>query len=175
MNSSQLESSLERLLRTVSPQTAEILDRALCGKEITVDEATRLFDAEGSDLLAMIAAADDLRARTVGDVVTYVINRNINFTNVCVKACGFCAFSRGHLGRGRLLSTHRRNYPACTRSARIGRQRSLRASRSRAWHGWLALCQSLPRVERSASGSAYSWVFSRRSALRFHADWRQCS
>jgi 7,8-didemethyl-8-hydroxy-5-deazariboflavin synthase CofH subunit len=97
MNSSQLESSLERLLRKVSPQTAEILDHALCGKDITVDEATQLFDAEGSDLLALIAAADDLRSRTVGDVVTYVINRNINFTNVCVKACGFCAFSRGHL------------------------------------------------------------------------------
>src|ERR1043165_5744785 len=97
MNSAQLESSLKRLLRTVSPQTAEILDRALSGKDITVDEATRLFDADGSDLLAMIAAADDLRSRTVGDVVTYVINRNINFTNVCVKACGFCAFSRGHL------------------------------------------------------------------------------
>jgi 7,8-didemethyl-8-hydroxy-5-deazariboflavin synthase CofH subunit len=45
----------------------------------------------------MIAAADSLRMHTVGDVVTYVINRNINFTNVCIKACGFCAFSRGHL------------------------------------------------------------------------------
>src|ERR1044072_2921149 len=97
MNSAQLESSLERLLRTISPQTAEILDHALSGKNITVEQATRLFDADGSDLLAMIAAADDLRSRTVGDVVTYVINRNINFTNVCVKACGFCAFSRGHL------------------------------------------------------------------------------
>ena len=97
MNSAQLESSLERLLRTTSPQTAEILDHALSGKDITVEQATRLFDADGSDLLAMIAAADDLRSRTVGDVVTYVINRNINFTNVCVKACGFCAFSRGHL------------------------------------------------------------------------------
>ena len=97
MNSAQLESSLERLLRTISTQTAEILDHALSGKDITVEQATRLFDADGSDLLAMIAAADDLRSRTVGDVVTYVINRNINFTNVCVKACGFCAFSRGHL------------------------------------------------------------------------------
>jgi FO synthase subunit 2 len=48
--------------------------------------------------LALIAAADHLRAQSVGDVVTYVINRNINFTNVCVKSCGFCAFSRGHLG-----------------------------------------------------------------------------
>jgi len=93
----QLESSLEHLLRTVSKPTAEILDRALSDQDISVDEATHLFDADGSDLLAMIAAADALRARTVGDVVTYVINRNINFTNVCVKACGFCAFSRGHL------------------------------------------------------------------------------
>ncbi len=97
MNFPQLESSLERLLRTVSPRTAAILDRALCGADITVEESAHLFDADGSDLLAMIAAADELRARTVGDVVTYVVNRNINFTNVCVKACGFCAFSRGHL------------------------------------------------------------------------------
>jgi 7,8-didemethyl-8-hydroxy-5-deazariboflavin synthase CofH subunit len=81
----------------VSVGTAPILERALSGHDISVDEAARLFDADGSDLLAMIAAADELRARTVGDVVTYVINRNINFTNVCVKACGFCAFSRGHL------------------------------------------------------------------------------
>ena len=81
----------------MSHATGEILDRALSDQDITIDEAAHLFDAEGSDLLAMIAAADCLRARTVGDVVTYVINRNINFTNVCVKACGFCAFSRGHL------------------------------------------------------------------------------
>jgi 2-iminoacetate synthase ThiH len=97
MNFPRLGSSLERMLCTVSQGTAQILDRALGGEDITVDEATRLFDADGSDLLTMIAAADELRARTVGDVVTYVINRNINFTNVCVKACGFCAFSRGHL------------------------------------------------------------------------------
>ena len=97
MNSPRLESSLERLLGAVSVGTAPILERALSGHDISVDEAARLFDADGSDLLAMIAAADELRARTVGDVVTYVINRNINFTNVCVKACGFCAFSRGHL------------------------------------------------------------------------------
>jgi 7,8-didemethyl-8-hydroxy-5-deazariboflavin synthase CofH subunit len=93
----QLEASLEKLLDTVSRPTAEILDRALSGHDLSIDAAAYLFDAAGSDLLAMIAAADALRARTVGDVVTYVINRNINFTNVCVKACGFCAFSRGHL------------------------------------------------------------------------------
>jgi FO synthase subunit 2 len=97
MNFPHLQTSLDRLLSTVAPETAHILDRALSGDEISVDDGVRLFDAEGSELLAMTAAADYLRAQTVGDVVTYVINRNINFTNVCVKACGFCAFSRGHL------------------------------------------------------------------------------
>src|SRR5215813_6302658 len=97
MSLPHLETALDRLLSTVSPTVGRILDRALAGADITVDEATRLFDADGSDLLATMAAADHLRAMTVGDVITYVVNRNINFTNVCVKACGFCAFSRGHL------------------------------------------------------------------------------
>ena len=97
MNFPHLESSLNRLLTTASRATAAILERALSGEDLTVDEATTLFEADGADLLAMLAAADQLRAQTVGDVVSYVINRNINFTNVCVKQCGFCAFSRGHL------------------------------------------------------------------------------
>jgi 7,8-didemethyl-8-hydroxy-5-deazariboflavin synthase CofH subunit len=97
MDFSHLQISLERLLSTVTPVTGHILDRALSGSEIEVDEAAHLFDVDGSELLAMTAAADHLRSETVGDIVTYVINRNINFTNVCVKGCGFCAFSRGHL------------------------------------------------------------------------------
>src|SRR5713226_4543 len=92
-----LEPSLDRLLSAVTPSIGQILDRALGGEEITVDEAAQLFDASGTDLLIITAVADDLRKKTVGDTVTYVVNRNINFTNVCVKACGFCAFSRGHL------------------------------------------------------------------------------
>ena len=97
MNLPHLESSLNRLLSVTSRATAAILDRALAGQDLSVDDATMLFEAEGADLLAILAAADQLRAQTVGDVVSYVINRNINFTNVCVKQCGFCAFSRGHL------------------------------------------------------------------------------
>ena len=97
MSLPHLEAALDRLLSTVSPAVGHILDRALAGADITVDEATSLFDADGSDLPALTAAADYQRAKTAGDVVTYVVNRNINFTNVCVKACGFCAFSRGHL------------------------------------------------------------------------------
>jgi len=98
------EMSLDSLLSRVSPATARILDRALAGAEVGVAEGARLFDAPGTDLLALIAVADHLRQKGVGDVATYVVNRNINFTNVCVKACGFCAFSRGHLaGEGYFL------------------------------------------------------------------------
>jgi FO synthase subunit 2 len=91
-----LHQSIDVLLNEVSPFTGRILDRALAGKEITVEEATALFDASGQDLWVMTAAADYLRRKTVGSLVTYVVNRNINFTNVCIKRCGFCAFSRGH-------------------------------------------------------------------------------
>src|SRR5215475_12217780 len=89
MNFPHLETSLDRLLTNIAPETARILDRALSGNDISVDDGKRLFDAEGSDLLAMTAAADHLRAKTFGEVVTFVINRNINFTNVCVKPAAF--------------------------------------------------------------------------------------
>ncbi|MGQ9572411.1 MAG: 5-amino-6-(D-ribitylamino)uracil--L-tyrosine 4-hydroxyphenyl transferase CofH [Dehalococcoidia bacterium] len=93
----QPPSSCERLLGAIDPAVARILDMALEGKDISQEEAAILFDAEGPALNALVLAADELRRRTVGDVVTYVINRNVNFTNVCIKRCGFCAFSRGHL------------------------------------------------------------------------------
>ena len=80
----------------VDPEVARILTRALEGHDITVDEAVTLFETSGPSLTATMQTADELRRRSVGDVVTYVINRNINFTNVCIKHCGFCAFSREH-------------------------------------------------------------------------------
>lgn len=91
-----LRSSWERMLGAIDPAVARVLDKSLEGKDISQEEAVALFDAEGPALNPLILAADELRRRTVGDVVTYVINRNINFTNVCTKRCGFCAFSRGH-------------------------------------------------------------------------------
>src|SRR5207237_6258890 len=72
------------------------LTRALDGAEISWQEALRLCETTGADFHAIVFAADELRERQVGDVVTYVVNRNINFTNVCVKHCGFCAFSRNY-------------------------------------------------------------------------------
>jgi 7,8-didemethyl-8-hydroxy-5-deazariboflavin synthase CofH subunit len=73
-----------------------ILDRALEGRELSAWDGEALFAAESDDLQRLLATADELRRRRVGDGVGYVINRNVNFTNVCVKRCGFCAFSRGH-------------------------------------------------------------------------------
>jgi len=73
-----------------------ILDKAEAEQELTVEEGAELFAAEDDDLQRLIAAADGRRQRRAGDRVAYVVNRNINFTNVCTKRCGFCAFSRGH-------------------------------------------------------------------------------
>jgi FO synthase subunit 2 len=70
------------------------LDRALSDKEISEDQAVELFDSNGTEMNVIVLVANELRRRTVGNNVTYVINRNINFTNVCIKRCGFCAFSR---------------------------------------------------------------------------------
>jgi FO synthase subunit 2 len=70
------------------------LDAALDGRRPSWRELLPLTEATGADLHALCATADALRAQQVGDAVTYVVNRNINFTNVCVKKCGFCAFSR---------------------------------------------------------------------------------
>ena len=86
--------NLEGMLKAIRPEVGAGLDRALSGLDITSEEAVVLFGTEGREYNAMVMVADDLRRRTVGDVVTYVVNRNINFTNVCIKRCGFCAFSR---------------------------------------------------------------------------------
>ncbi|MEW6589156.1 MAG: 5-amino-6-(D-ribitylamino)uracil--L-tyrosine 4-hydroxyphenyl transferase CofH [Thermoproteota archaeon] len=87
-------SQIDSLLKNADPLIADILDRALEEKEITVEEGVRLYDAKGIDFHLVGMVADELRRRRVGDIVTFVVNRNINFTNVCIKQCGFCAFSR---------------------------------------------------------------------------------
>jgi len=75
---------------------SSILARALEGRELAAEEGEALCHARGRDLHALVAAADEMRARQAGELVTYVVNRNINFTNVCIKHCTFCAFSRDH-------------------------------------------------------------------------------
>jgi FO synthase len=76
---------------------AEVLDGVLLGQEPGEDELTTLFSARGHEVRAVAEVADALRRRIVGDVVTFVANRNINYTNVCTFKCRFCAFSKGPL------------------------------------------------------------------------------
>jgi len=72
-----------------------ILERSLAGNPPVVAETEALFGARGDQVEAVAWTADQLRRRTVGDLVTYVVNRNINYTNLCYFRCGFCAFSKG--------------------------------------------------------------------------------
>jgi FO synthase len=81
--SPSLRSSLEQILATQD------------GGAISLEAAYELAHAEGSDLLGLLCAANQLRAELSGNLVTYVVNRNINFTNICFVGCKFCAFSRG--------------------------------------------------------------------------------
>jgi FO synthase len=81
------------------PRTAvtEVLDGVLDGQEADVEELTTLFQARGAEVVAVAELADELRTQAVGDVVTWVANRNINYTNICTFKCRFCAFSKGPL------------------------------------------------------------------------------
>ena len=75
----------------------EVLAGVLMGQEPGVDELATLFSARGPEVAAVADVADELRRRAVGDVVTWVSNRNINYTNICTFKCRFCAFSKGPL------------------------------------------------------------------------------
>jgi FO synthase len=75
----------------------EVLDGVRAGQRPGIDELVTLLGARGPEVAAVAGLADELRAATVGDTVTYVINRNINYTNVCTFRCRFCGFSKGKL------------------------------------------------------------------------------
>ena len=89
------DTPVERALAAATPGVGGILERALGGTRPSVAEAEVLFGLEHRpDLLALVRTADAIRTRDVGDTVTYVVNRNLNFTNVCFVNCQFCAFKR---------------------------------------------------------------------------------
>ena len=99
---SELESfpSLEwsYVSRRLTPGVRASLERVLetqNGADLSLDESYALANAEGDDLLGLLVTANLLRAEIAGNIVTYVVNRNINFTNICFVGCKFCAFSRG--------------------------------------------------------------------------------
>ena len=81
----------------VSGRVREVLDGVRLGQEVGAEELEALFAARGGEVGAVAAAADEIRRRVVGDEVTFVVNRNINYTNVCTYKCTFCGFSKGPL------------------------------------------------------------------------------
>ena len=82
--------------RSLTPSGLDsMLAKAKQGETLTEGEIVRLFEARGHDFHAVCAAADELRAQMNGDTVTYVVNRNINYTNICSYRCRFCAFAKG--------------------------------------------------------------------------------
>lgn len=81
----------------IRPVFTEIFDAVERGERVGVDEIVTLFSARGAEVPHVAAFADHLRATTVGDEVTYVVNMNCNYTNVCTFKCKFCAFSKGPL------------------------------------------------------------------------------
>jgi FO synthase len=83
------------VLAAVANDIKVIVERCVQGIAITEDEITRLFQSRGADFAYVCRAANKMRRQVNGDVVSYVVNRNINYTNVCSFKCQFCAFSKG--------------------------------------------------------------------------------
>ena len=100
--SSELESfpSLDwlEIAPRLTPAVRSLLEKILetqTGADLSREESYPLANADGDDLLGLLVAANMLRSELAGNIVTYVVNRNINFTNICFVGCKFCAFSRG--------------------------------------------------------------------------------
>ncbi|MEM2427558.1 MAG: 5-amino-6-(D-ribitylamino)uracil--L-tyrosine 4-hydroxyphenyl transferase CofH [Candidatus Hadarchaeales archaeon] len=89
-----LERRWERELAESDPVVVQALERALSGKELQLKETVELLKVKGRELRLLLFTADFLRKKLVGEIATYVVNRNINHTNVCMGSCKFCAFRR---------------------------------------------------------------------------------
>jgi 7,8-didemethyl-8-hydroxy-5-deazariboflavin synthase CofH subunit len=95
MRAAPQDLNLPASLSSSSPEVLKCLEAVRSGHEPTFEQGLTLANAEGADLEALISCADMLRREAVGDAITYVVNRNINFTNVCFVGCSFCGFGKG--------------------------------------------------------------------------------
>jgi 7,8-didemethyl-8-hydroxy-5-deazariboflavin synthase CofH subunit len=87
--------TMEECLRGASAPVRAVLENSLESRELGFEDGHLLASVEGDDLRALVKVADQKRRQRAGDTVTYVVNRNINFTNVCFVGCAFCGFGRG--------------------------------------------------------------------------------
>jgi len=95
MSADPAETKSQAEISSCSPAVAECLQACRAGQELSFEQGLLLANADESDLQALVAFADTLRREAVGDAITYVVNRNINFTNVCFVGCSFCGFGKG--------------------------------------------------------------------------------
>src|SRR5258706_15379135 len=95
MRSDPEETKLQPSLSSCSPALLECLEASRSGHELTFEQGLLLANTEAADLQALLSFADTSPRQTVGDAITYVANRNINFTNVCFLACSSCGFCKG--------------------------------------------------------------------------------
>ena len=95
MLSDPQEAKLQASLSQCSAEVRECLEASHAGHEPSFEQGLLLANAKGADLATLISFADALRHEAIGDAITYVVNRNINFTNVCFVGCSFCGFGKG--------------------------------------------------------------------------------
>ncbi|HEX5422836.1 MAG TPA: 5-amino-6-(D-ribitylamino)uracil--L-tyrosine 4-hydroxyphenyl transferase CofH [Candidatus Acidoferrales bacterium] len=89
------DTDLRAAISKAHPRIAVLLEKSLAGAELSYKDGLELSGIEDTDLPALVQTADELRRRKIGDGITYVVNRNLNFTNICTVGCSFCGFSRG--------------------------------------------------------------------------------
>jgi len=91
----EINDAVPATLEACPTEVCDCLQLAMTGADLSFEQGLKLATANGAALEGLLAVADRLRRETVGDTITYVVNRNINFTNVCFVGCSFCGFGRG--------------------------------------------------------------------------------
>jgi len=91
----EINDAVPATLEACPTEVCDCLQLAMAGADLSFEQGLKLATANGAALEGLLAVADQLRRETVGDTITYVVNRNINFTNVCFVGCSFCGFGRG--------------------------------------------------------------------------------
>lgn len=135
-----------------------ILKQALGGSRLTEDEAKVLFSAKGRDLWDVAAAADKVREEEAGEAVTYIRNQNINVTNVCVNACGFCGYSKKPGDAGSYYYTKEQV------------QEKVRLARSRGVSEICTVSGLHPDFDAESYAAIYRWIREAFPGVHIHAS-----
>ena len=161
-------------LSACSTEIAKILQKALEDREVSVEDGERLFTVTGAEYDATVEVANELRRRVSPDRVTYVVNRNINFTNVCVKRCGFCAFSRGHRAEEGYYLPIEEIVRRAKEAWDSRSDRGVRPGRTPTAHEGFPLHRSLSRHQDGTPGHSHSWILAGGGAVWRRTIRMQC-